>query len=54
MYIGGVVGIIVILLAILIMVGVIGLSNLVVGGLFLALGVGLFGPFFDRYGRRAV
>lgn len=51
MYIGGAVGLIVILLSVLIMVGVLGLSNIVVGGLFLALGVGLFGPFFDRYGR---
>lgn len=49
MYVGGVVGLIVILLAVLIMVGVLSLSNLVVGGMFLALGVGLFGPFVDRY-----
>jgi hypothetical protein len=31
------------------MVGVLQLSNLVVGGLFLALAIGLFGPFIDRY-----
>lgn len=49
MYLGGLVGLIVILLAILIMVGVLSLSNIVVGGLFLALAVGLFGPVLDRY-----
>jgi hypothetical protein len=48
-YVGGFVGLIVILLAVLILVGVLQLSNLVVGGLFLALGVALFGPFIDRY-----
>jgi hypothetical protein len=50
-YIGGLVAVIVILVSILIMVGVIGLSNIVVGGMFLALAIGLFGPIYDRYGR---
>ncbi len=53
MYLGGLVAIIVILMSVLIMLGIVGLSNMVVGGLFLALAVGLFGPFVDRYGRTA-
>jgi hypothetical protein len=52
-YVGGIIGLVVILLSVLIIVGVLGLSNLVVGGLFLALGLGLFGPIVDRYGRPA-
>lgn len=51
MYLGGLVGVIVVLLSVLIIVGVLGLSNQVVGGMFLAIAVGLFGPFVDRYGR---
>ena len=51
MYLGGLVGLIVVLLSVLIMVGVLPLSNMVGGGMFLALGLGLFGPFVDRYGR---
>ncbi len=51
MYLGGLVAVIVILMSVLIMLGIVGLSNMVVGGLFLALAVGLFGPFVDRYGR---
>lgn len=53
MYLGGLVAVIVILMSVLIMLGVVGLSNMVVGGLFLALAIGLFGPFVDRYGRVA-
>jgi hypothetical protein len=52
MYVGGLVGLIVVLLSVLIMVGVLPLSNLVVGGICFALAVGLFGPFVDQYGRR--
>jgi uncharacterized membrane protein YdcZ (DUF606 family) len=52
-YLGGVVGIIVVLLSVLIIVDVLHLSNVVVGGMFLALAIGLFGPFVDRYGRPA-
>ncbi len=51
LYLGGLVAVIVILMSVLIMLGIVGLSNMVVGGLFLALAVGLFGPFVDRYGR---
>lgn len=51
MYLGGIVGLIVVLLAVLIIVGVLELSQHLVGGLFLALAIGLFGPFIDRYGR---
>ena len=51
MYLGGFVGLIVVLLAILLIVGVLELSHQLVGGLFLAVALGLFGPFVDRYGR---
>ena len=51
MYLGGIVGLIVVLLSVLIIVGVLSLSNTVVGGMFLALAIGLFGPFVDHYGR---
>ena len=54
MIIGGIVGLIVVIVSILIIVGAIGLTNLVVGGLFLALGIGMFGPAYDSYGRRVV
>jgi len=47
-YLSGVVGLIVVMLAVLIMVGVLGLSNIVVGGMFLALAIGNFGPWIDR------
>lgn len=51
MYLGGLVGLIVVLLAILMIVGVLDASRQLVGGLFLAIAIGLFGPFVDRYGR---
>lgn len=54
MIIGGIVGLIVVIVSILIIVGAIGLTNLVVGGLFLVLGIGMFGPAYDTYGRRVV
>jgi hypothetical protein len=53
MWLGGVVAIIVILLSVLIMLGVVPMSNAIVGGMFLALAIGLFGPFVDKYGRPA-
>lgn len=54
MYLGGLVGLIVILLSVLIIVGVLPLSNQMVGGMFLALAIGMFGPIVDRYGKPTV
>jgi hypothetical protein len=51
MYLGGIVAIIVILLSVLIMLGVLPLTNALVGGIFLALAIGLLGPVVDKYGR---
>jgi hypothetical protein len=45
-YLGGLVGLIVILLSVLIIVGVLPLSNQMVGG--------MFGPIVDRYGKPTV
>lgn len=52
-YVGGLVGIAVVVLSVLIIVGVLPTSKEVVGGMFLALAIGLFGPFVDRWGRVA-
>jgi hypothetical protein len=48
MYLGGIVAILVILFAVLMMVGVIPMNEKFVGGMFLAIAIGLCGPFLDR------
>ncbi len=48
MYLSGVVAILVILFAVLMMVGVVPMNEKFVGGMFLAIAIGFFGPFVDN------
>jgi hypothetical protein len=48
MYVGGVAAILLVLFAVLLMLGVVPMTSLVVGGLFLLVAVGFAGPFIVR------
>ena len=48
MYIGGVVAVLLLLFAVLMMLGVVPMSPMVVGGMFIAVCIGFAGPFVIR------
>lgn len=48
MYLGGIVALLVILFSVLMMVGVVPMNEKFVGGMFLAIAIGLFGPWIDK------
>lgn len=48
MYISGIVAILILIFAVLLMVGVLPMSNLVVGALFLGVCLGFAGPYFIK------
>ena len=47
MYVGGIIAILIIIFAVLMLTGVVPVSEKSVGGLFLAVAIALFGPFID-------
>ncbi len=51
MYIGGIAAIVLLMFSVLMMVGVIPMNEKFVGGMFLLIAIGLFGPLVDKYGR---
>lgn len=48
MYLSGIVGMLVLIFAVLLLFGVVPMSEKVVGGLFVALSIACFGPWIDR------
>ena len=48
MYLNGIIAILLLLFAVLLMLGVVPMTNLVVGGMFLAVCLGFAGPYFIK------